>query len=222
MARCPILLIHPWGRASGDGTHIYTHTTCTHRESCTQLLPVGMLSFHSRVVADVSCGLCLLSPHQSSCDPRSCSSILQRKYHHPHHIPCTDAPNLEEGGSPSQRRQSQTKVKLHHQASSFPLFCQQRKQTHSFKHSFCTPSPKPVPLQPQALSKHKVSPFSSLFNWVSFNLSIAVMSNMTLPQGVGGRAGAAPCAAAECPSCQYQCRIAHSYMPAGGRPKVGL
>lgn len=97
-----------------------------------------------------------------------------------------------------------------------------RKQTHGFNHSFCTPSPKPVPLQPQALSKHKVSPFSSLFNKVSFNLSVAAMSNMTLLQGVGGRAAAAACAAAECPSCQYQCRIAHSYMPAGGRPKVGL
>lgn len=97
-----------------------------------------------------------------------------------------------------------------------------RKQRHSFNHSLCTPSSKPVPLQPRGPSKHKVSPFSSLFNKTSFNLSIAAMSNMTLLQGVGGRAVAAPCAAAECPSCQYQCRVAHSYMPAGGRPRVGL
>lgn len=123
-------------------------------------------------------------------------------------------------GSSNQTEQS--KVKFQHQTSSFTLFCHQRKEKRRFNHSFCTPSPEPVPLQPWALSKHKASPFSSLFNKVSFNLSIAAMSNMTLPQGAGGRAVAAPSVAAECPSCQYQCRIAHSYMPAGGRPKAGL
>lgn len=212
--------MHPWGRASGDGSYyIYLYSMCTHRESCTRLLPAGMLSFHYRVVADVSCGLCLLAPHQSSCGPRSCSSILQRKCHHPHHIPCTGAPNL---GGNLPTRQAKTRSNSTTKPVASHCSANKRKQRHSFNHSFCTPSPKPVPLQPRGLSKHTVSPFSSLFNKVSFNLSIAAMSNMTLPRGVGGRAVAAPCAAAECPSCQYQCRIAHSYMPVGGRPRVGL
>ena len=47
--------------------------------------------------------------------------------------------------------------------------------------------PKPNPLQPQALSKHEVNPFSSLFSNVSFNLSITAMSNMTPLQGAGGK-----------------------------------
>lgn len=54
--------------------------------------------------------------------------------------------------------------------------------------------PKPIPLRPWALSKHEVNPFSSLLSKVSFNLSITVLSNMTLPQGVGrkGNVLAAP------------------------------